>query len=70
MDWPDVAVKVAFFALMGSIFWLDLDEPRRAPPGHGFRRGVLRDAIRPPAYPGIPMDQDADAPHGAAQGEE
>jgi len=25
MDWPDVAVKVAFFALMGFIFWLDRD---------------------------------------------
>jgi len=25
MDWPDVAAKVVFFALMGFIFWLDRD---------------------------------------------
>jgi len=25
MDWPDIAAKVAFFALMGFIFWLDRD---------------------------------------------
>lgn len=42
--------------------------PRTA--GHGLGRRVLRDAVRPPAYPGIPMDQDADAPHGDAQDDE
>ena len=47
-----------------STFWT------AAPPGHGLGRRVLRDAVRPPAYPGIPMDQDADAPHGDAQDDE
>ena len=70
MDWPDIAAKVAFFALMGYIFWLDRDYPRRAPPGHSLGRRVLRNAVRPPVYPRIPMDQDADTPHRAAQGEE
>lgn len=51
-------------------FFTHRRESLDAPPDHGLRRRVLRDAIRPPAYPGIPMDQDADAPHGAAKDDE
>ena len=68
MDWTDVAVKVAFFALMGFIFWLDRDYPRRASPGHGFRRGVFLGAVALPADDAT--GQDADAPDGAAPGDE
>lgn len=56
----------------GAAFWLFTRrrESRNAPPDYSFGRRVLRDAVRPPVYPGIPMDQDADTPHRAAQGEE
>lgn len=56
----------------GAAFWLFTRrrESRNATPDHSLGRRVLSDAIRPPAYPGIPMDQDADAPHGAAPGDE
>ena len=30
--------------------------PRHAPPGYGLGCRVLRGAVCPPAYPGIPMD--------------
>ena len=53
-------------------FWLFTRrrESRNAASHDGFRRRVLRDAVRPPADPRIRMSQDADAPHWAAQGDE
>lgn len=62
-----LAVAVGLVML---VVFMPRDYPLRAPPGHGLGRRVLRDAVRPPAYPGIPMDQDADAPHGDAQDDE
>ena len=56
----------------GAAFWLFTRrrESRNAPQDHGFRLRVVLGAVRTPAYPGIPMDQDADTPDRAAQGEE
>lgn len=56
----------------GAAFWLFTRrrESRNATPDHSFGRRVLRDAVRPPAYPGIPMDQDADTPDGTVASDE
>lgn len=56
----------------GAAFWLFTRrrEPRYAPPDHSFGRRVLRDAVRPPVYLGIPMDQDADTPDGTVASDE
>ena len=70
----DEWVLARFIGYLGGAvsFWFFTrrGEPRDAPPDHSLGRRVLRDAVRPPAYPGSPMDQDADAPHRAAQGDE
>ena len=72
MNWPEAIAVTAGITGCCFIIWCYLrsEEPFRAPPGHGLGRRVLRDAVRPPAYPGIPMDQDADAPQGDAQDDE
>lgn len=56
----------------GAAFWLFTRrrESRNATPDHSFGRRVLRDAVRPPAWARFAGDQDADAPDGAAQGDE
>lgn len=50
-------------------FWLFTRrrESRNAAPHDGFRRRVLRDAVRPPADNAT--GQDADAPDGSAPGD-
>lgn len=54
----------------GAAFWLFTRrrESRNAPPDHSLGRRVLRDAVRPPADDAT--GQDADAPDGAAPGDE
>ena len=65
----DVLIALGIVVVVAFIF-SPAREALSAPPDHSFGRRVLRDAVRPPAYPGIPMDQDADAPDGAAPGDE
>ena len=62
-----LGIAVAFATL---VVFMSSDYTLRAPPRHGLRRRVVRDAVHPPAYLGLPMDQDADAPDGAAQDDE
>ena len=56
----------------GAAFWLFTRrrDSRNAPPYHSLWRRVVLGAVRPPAGKGFAGDQDADAPHGAAPGEE
>lgn len=68
----DEWVLARFIGYLGGAvaFWFFTrrGEPRDAAPCHGFRRRVVRSAVRPPADDAA--RQDADAPHRAAQSDE
>ena len=60
-----LAVAVGLVML---VVFMPRDYPLRAPPGHGFWRGVVLGAVALPADGAA--GQDADAPHGTASGDE